>query len=139
LSGVVLDASVFVAAISPVELHHPVALELYNSHDGDRAFVVPSRFRVEVLAALAHRGESDELLNTVEVLVTGPRFFSVSIDSSLLDKAVQVARAARLRAYDAVYVALALNRGDSLLTLDQDVRSKIAEVFPSLSLVVPKE
>ena len=98
---------------------------------------MPSFCRLEVLAALARRGESVEPLNTVEVLVTGPRFFSVSIDASLIEKATQAARAARLRAYDAVYVALALDRGDALLTLDSEVRSKIAEKFPGISLVFP--
>jgi len=139
LSGAVLDASVFVAAISPREIHHLAARDIYNSHAADRAFLVPSLFRVEVLAALVRRGEPDELLDHVEVLISGPRFHSVSIDAGLIDRAAQVARSTRLRAYDAVYVALALNLDAALLTLDSEVRSKIAEVFPTLSLVAPAE
>jgi predicted nucleic acid-binding protein len=134
LSEPVLDASVFVAAISPREIHHVAARKLYDSHAADRAYVVPALFRVEVLAALARRGEPTELLDTVDVLVSGPRFYAVALDASLLERATQVARTARLRAYDAVYVALALKRNAALLTLDAEVRFKSAEAFPHLSL-----
>lgn len=36
-------------------------------------------------------------------------------------------------------VALALNAGAAFLTLDAEVRAKVAEVFPSLSFAVPQE
>ena len=36
-----------------------------------------------------------------------------------------------------VYVALALNRNAALLTLDSEVRSKVAASFPHVSLVAP--
>lgn len=139
MSGAVLDASVFVAAISPREIHHVAARDLYNSYAADRAFLVPSLFRVEVLAALSRRGEPDELLDNVDILVSGPRFHSIPIDASLIERSAQVARAGRLRAYDAVYVALALNVDAAFLTLDSDVRSKVADVFPSLSFVAPAQ
>jgi len=79
------------------------------------------------------------LLDTVDILVSGPRFHSIPIDASLIERSVQVARAARLRAYDAVYVALALNVDAAFLTLDSDVRSKVSEVFPSLSFIAPAQ
>jgi len=44
-----------------------------------------------------------------------------------------------LRPHDAVYVALALNVDPAFMTLDSDVRSKVAEVFPSLSFVARTE
>ena len=125
----------FVAAVSPREVHHAVARRLYDSHAADRAFIVPALFRVEVLAALARRGEPRELLDTVDVLVSGPRFHAVALDASLLDRATQVARTACLRAYDAVYVALALRRDAALWTLDAEVRSKTADAFPRMSVV----
>lgn len=135
MSGAVLDASVFVAAISPSEVHYPAAREVYDSHPENRAFLVPSLFRVEVLAALARRGEPDEMLDTTDVLVSGPRFHCVAVDAPLIEAATRVARVARLRAYDAVYVALALSHDAALLTLDSDVRTKIAAAFPSIRLV----
>jgi predicted nucleic acid-binding protein len=48
-----------------------------------------------------------------------------------------LARAARLGAYDAVYAALALHRGASLLTLDLELRANLSEVFPQLTFAVP--
>jgi predicted nucleic acid-binding protein len=137
VTDAVLDASVFVAVISPSEIHHIAARKLYDSYPEARAFLVPSLFRVEVLAALARRGEPNELLDTVDVLVSGPRFHSIAIDPSLIERATQVARTARLRAYDAVYAALALNREAALFTMDDEVRSKTTEAFPDLRLVAP--
>jgi predicted nucleic acid-binding protein len=139
MTELVLDASVFVAAISPSEVHHRAARALYASSRDDQAFVVPSLFRVEVLAALARRDEPAEVLDLVEVLVTGPRFHSVAIDEALVDEAARVVRAARVRAYDALYAALALSRSAALLTLDVELRSKISAAFPQLSLPLPAE
>jgi predicted nucleic acid-binding protein len=131
----VLDASVFVAAISPTERHHRDARQLFDSHPDTEPYLVPGLFRVEVLAALARRGESAELLDTVDALVLGPRFYVCSLDEALLVRAGQVARAARLRAYDAVYVALALERGVPLFTLDREVVLRCREVFPEFGVV----
>lgn len=137
MSDVVLDAAVFLAAISPSEIHHAVARDLYDTAPEDRPFLVPSLFRTEVLAALARRRESDELLDTVEVLISGPRFHAVPIDTSLIERASEVARAARLRAYDAIYAALALERDAALLTLDAEVSTRLSEVYPELRLLAP--
>jgi predicted nucleic acid-binding protein len=104
-----------------------------------RRSFVPSLFRVEVLAALARRNEPSEVLDLVEVLVTGPRFHSVAIDEALVDEAARAVRAARVRAYDALYAALALSRSAALLTLDLELRSKISAAFPQLSLPLPAE
>lgn len=117
----VLDASVFIAAISPAERHHPRARSLFESHPETAQFLVPELFRVEVIAGLARRGEPSDLLDTVDAVLRGPRFFPCPLDGALLERAVEVARVARLRAYDAVYVALALLRNEPILTLDGDV------------------
>jgi predicted nucleic acid-binding protein len=135
VTDAVLDASVFVAAISPTEVHHKSARKLYLSHLADRPFIIPSLFRIEVISALARRGESSELIDTVDVLVSGPRFHSVALDAPLVEQAARVARTARLRAYDSVYVALALGRGAALYTLDAEARTKIAQAFPRLKVV----
>jgi len=128
----VLDASFFVAAISPAERHHRRALELFEGHPVTEPFLVPELFRVEVIAALARRGEPDELLETVDALIRGPRFYACSLDEALLARAVHVARVARLHAYDAVYVALALARSEPLLTLDGEVVARSRACFAEL-------
>lgn len=130
----VLDASVFVAAISPAESHHARARALYESHPDSQPFLVPSIFRVEVIAALARRGEGDELLDVVDALVRSPRFHTRALDPVLLDRATTVAREARLRAYDAVYLALALSAGAPLYTLDADLIARVTSTYPEVGV-----
>lgn len=140
LSGdaeLVLDASLFLAAISPNELHHARALALYDSAPDAQPFLVPSLFRLEVLAALARRRESTELLDAVDAIVSGRRFHAVAVEAPLIERSVAVARVARLRAYDAIYAALALERGAALLTLDKEVCAKLDGAFPEAILVTP--
>lgn len=137
MSDRVLDPSVFLAAISPSEIHHAAARALYDTAPEDRPFLVPALFRTEVLSSLSRRGESDELLDTIEVLVSGPRFHSVSIDATLIERASEMARAARLRAYDAVYAALALERSAALLTLDGALCAGLKEAYPNLQVITP--
>ena len=66
MNGAVLDASVFVALVSPSEAHHQVARALYRLLPENRPFFVPSLFRVEVMAALARRGECESVLDAVD-------------------------------------------------------------------------
>lgn len=122
----VLDASVFIAAISPTQRHHEVARRLYESHPEAEPFLVPELFRVEVIAGLARRGEPPELLDLVDAVIRGPRFFACPMDADLLQRAVDIARVARLRAYDAVYVALAVAHDAPILTLDAEVLERSA-------------
>jgi len=135
LSAFVLDASVLVATLSPAEIHHREARRLFDSVPERQAFLVPSIFRVEVLAAMARRGEPEDVLDTVDALVSGPRFYAHPINDDLMDRAVVVARRARVRAYDALYAGLALLQAAALLTLDGDVVQRLSVSFPELKVV----
>ncbi len=128
----VLDASAFIAAISPTERHHPRARRLFESHPDTEPFLVPELFRVEVIAGLSRRGAPADLLETVDALFRGPRFHARPLDGELLERAVHVARTARLRAYDAVYVALALIWKEPILTLDAEVVERAHATFGDL-------
>lgn len=130
----VLDASVFVAAISPSERHHVSARPLFDSHPDNLPYLVPALFRVEVIATLSRRNESGELLDVVDALLRGPRFHTCPIDSDTIERATAVARLAGLRAYDAVYVALALSAGAPLYTLDIELRSRVETTFPEIAV-----
>lgn len=77
---VVLDASLFLAAISDKEIHHASARKLYEAMPEDRPSVVPALFRIEVLSALARRREPNELLDAVDALLSGPRFHVVALE-----------------------------------------------------------
>ncbi len=131
----ILDASLFVASLSPAERHHTAAAALFNSHPGELPYFVPSLFRVEVIAALARRGESAALCTAVDAKLRGPRFVSCPVDEALIERAVEVAQNARLRAYDAVYVALALKHRAPLYTLDAEMGRRAAGAYPDLRIV----
>ena len=131
----ILDASVFISAISPSERHHRQARLLFESHPDSAQFLVPELFRVEVVAGLARRGEPPELLDAVDAIVRGPRFYVCPLDEDLLAESVRVVRLARLRAYDAVYVALALAHRQPLFTLDAEVVARCARSLPELRVV----
>lgn len=126
----VLDASVLIAVLSPAEVHHDAARALYDSVPGHRPFLVPALFRVEVMAALARRRESELVLDTVDAFVTGPRFHACPLDEALVAKSVEVARRAGCRAYDAAYGALALQRGAVLCTLDEELARLLSRAYP---------
>lgn len=128
----VLDASVFIAVISPAERHHGRARRLFDSHPDTEPFLVPDLFRLEVVAGLSRRGEPAAFVDTVDAVIRGPRFHSRPLDGVLLDRTVLVARTARLRAYDAVYVALALLADAPILTLDEEVVQRCSASFAEL-------
>lgn len=128
----VLDASVFIATISPAERHHELARRLFERHPDTEPYLVPELFRVEVIAALSRRGEPAAFVDAVDAIVQGPRFHVIVLEAALLQRAVDVAREARLRAYDAVYVALALTRDAPILTLDRDVVDRATAAFRGL-------
>jgi predicted nucleic acid-binding protein len=130
----VLDASAFVAATSPAERHHERARQLFESLPDTSSFLVPGLFRVEVVAALSRRGEPLDLVDAIDALIRGPRFVECPLDDELLEHAVTVARVARLRAYDAVYVALALHWEQPILTLDQEVIERSTAKFTELRI-----
>ena len=128
----VLDASVFIAAISPAERQHQRARRLLDRHPETEPFLVPELFRVEVIAGLSRRGEPPALVDVVDAVIRGPRFHARPLDGALLERSVQVARVARLRAYDAVYVALALLADVPLATLDGEVVERCSATLAGL-------
>jgi predicted nucleic acid-binding protein len=130
----VLDASVFVASRSPSELHHPAAIEILAALPAGGRFLVPVVFRVEVMAAFARRGESEEMLSALDAQLRGPAFAPVAVGQALLDTAVEVTRRARVRGYDALYAAVALRTSATLLTLDDELARRLVGAYPELNV-----
>ena len=122
----VLDASVFVSALSPNERQHARALALFESHPADRPYSVPALFRVEVVSALVRRSEKPDVVDLVDALIRSRRFHAYPVDAALLEEATNMARYAGLRAYDAVYAALAHVLGVELMTIDDEMASRLA-------------
>lgn len=136
MNDAVLDASAYVAWLSPGERHFATARTLLARVPAKRPFTVPSLFRVEVLSALARRSESVEFIDAVDARLRGPRFRYVPLDDRLLERATLVARGAGLRAYDAVYCAVAVELGLPLMTLDAEVGPRLLALYPD-AVVLP--
>ncbi|OGQ17114.1 MAG: hypothetical protein A2138_23595 [Deltaproteobacteria bacterium RBG_16_71_12] len=136
MAGFVLDASVYVAALVPVEAHHQTARALIALVPDDEPILVPSLFRLEVVAALARRRVPDHQLRAVEVALDTNRYLATPLDEAWLLAAVGVARRCALRAYDAVYAALALQRDATLLTLDEELRDRLVAGHPEVNVVL---
>jgi predicted nucleic acid-binding protein len=131
---IVLDASVLVATLSPAERHHDLARRLYAIRPPAVPFLVPAVFRVEVLSALRRQGAPTELIDAADALVRGPTFRSAAVAAGLLDDAATLARAAGLRAYDALYAALAWRQQAVLLTLDREVVARLQSCYPEIDV-----
>ena len=130
----VLDASVFVAALVPSEIHHATALGVITAGAPRQAFVVPSIFELEVVAALARRGAPDAVIEGARAAI-GTGQFEIRPFDGLLDQAIAVASTARLRAYDAVYCALALATGLPFATLDVELAQRFVKHYPDARVV----
>jgi predicted nucleic acid-binding protein len=128
----VLDASVFVAAMSPYEVHHARAKELWLS---PQRFLVPALFRVEVLAAMTRRGEPPAVVDAIAALARSHRFTVVPVDDALVDRACLIAKTAKIRGYDAIYAATESLHDAPLLTFDQELGARLQASWPSVTVV----
>lgn len=123
----VVDASVLVADARPLEPHHPEARALLKRISAEnRAVFLPSIALAEVASALSRgTGRPDLARRWVRALQGLPNLQFVVVDHDLAALAADLAADQGLRGCDAVYVALARQRGARLVTLDHRQRSKV--------------
>ena len=139
MSGVLtLDASVVVAACRPQEVGHRAAAKLLAAVRAVGApLVEPALLPVEVAAALSRTGTEDGLARDYAIALMGlPRFTLVAVDERLARQAADLAARHRLRGADALYAAVALLYGASLVTLD---REQLQRAPPGLAVWRPEE
>jgi len=126
-----IDASVFVNAFNSYELGHANSYR-FLEYIKTQAFpiIVPTLVLPEVAAAIG-RGSCNatlarKLVNAVSRL---PNLIMVPLDNVLAQQAADVAADYRLRGSDAVYIAVALRFGATLVTLDQEQAARVASVL----------
>jgi predicted nucleic acid-binding protein len=126
-----VDASVFMNAFNRYEPGYQ------NSHSflarlqkQATPIIVPTLLLPEVAAAVS-RGRQDEVLarEFAAALERLPHLVWVSLDRTLARQATNVAAQYRLRGSDAVYAAVALRFGATLVTLDREQRERVARVL----------
>ncbi len=130
----VIDASVWVAARFDGESSHEASARcLLAAIAGSEPLILPTLAWVECVAATARKTGSDALAMEVGEHLRAPPLRWAALDEAEAANAAAIAAACRLRAADAVYVAVARQHRATLVTLDQEVRQRCAEQVRCLS------
>jgi predicted nucleic acid-binding protein len=128
-----VDASVFLNGFNPYEAGHKESNQLLSrmQHEA-RPIIVPTLLLPEVAAAVGRgRDDADLARRFAAQLRRLPHLILVPLDEKLAEQAVDIAAQHRLRGSDAVYAAVALRFGSTLVTLDGEQRQRVAQVIPT--------
>ena len=116
-----------IAAVRPNEAYHADAragLQVLAERGAE--LVVPSIILPELASALARQGAAEtDVENLLDTLDTLPGGRLVPVDEHVAQRSARLALQLRLRGCDAVYVALAHLVGATLISLDDEQRSRI--------------
>ncbi len=125
-----IDASVFVAALRPSELHNTKSQSLFQSLEVNPAEVIcPRLVLAETAATLARTTSSDALgIAALEFVYATPRIALLDLDNGRADRAARIAVMQRLRGADAVYVQIAEEHETILITWDQEMLARAASL-----------
>ena len=122
----VVDASVWIAAYLASEIHHrgSAAFLMRETHAGN-ALHVPALALAEIAGAIARRtGSADRAEATLSLMLSLPNLSVHAVATELALKAAGMAGIFSLRGGDAIYVALAHDLGQSLVTLDREMMDR---------------
>lgn len=122
----VVDASVWVSRLLPVDVHHrPSYIWLEDRVAQGDLLLAPALLLAEVAGAVARRTGRPELgAQALQLLLQLPTFRLVPVDAQLAQRGAEMAAKQRLRGADALYVALAHELGLPLLTWDQEQHAR---------------
>ena len=118
-----VDASVFVAASHPPDIHHVASLEfLRQVREQTEDLFCPTLILPECSAAIARQTDTSALAERAVALVESfPNLILVPLDASLARRAAQIAMAHRLRGADSIYVAVSETFSAKLITWDREM------------------
>lgn len=128
-----VDASVFLNAFNPHEPRHDESHRLLAHLQAEAIpIVVPTLLLPEVAGTIA-RGRRDAVLalEFAQAIARLPHLVLVALDAALGQRALAAAAEHRLRGSDAVYAAVAMQFGTTLITLDREQREHLAKVVPT--------
>ena len=131
----VLDASVWVAALVKKEQHHAEsALFLSRLVQNRRTASVPILVLAEVAGALARQSRDAARAETGLRFLRAQGWLSINpLTESQGEAAAAIAAQQFLRGTDAVYVALARQLGTPLVTWDNELVERAAAVVPTFT------
>lgn len=131
----VIDASVFLNAFNSYEAGYAESRRLLERlSQGEAASVAPVLLLPEIAGAVA-RGRNDDVQAREFSAAVGrlPWLRLVSLDRALAREAASVAARQRLRGSDAVYAALTLRVGGTLVSRDREQRERVVPVARALA------
>jgi predicted nucleic acid-binding protein len=117
----VIDASVYVALVNAQEREHASSWTWFEqARSADESIVAPVILLSEVAAALSH-GVGDPALahRVVQQLARSEVIELIPVTLAIAEQAAFIAGEHQIRGCDAVYVALAAQLSDTLVTLDR--------------------
>ena len=129
-----VDASVFVNGFNPYEAGHEESRRLLALLQEQAApIVVPTLLLPEVAAAIGRgRQDADLAREFAAALSRLPHLVLIPLDTTLAQQAADVAAQYQLRGSDAVYAAVALRFGSTLITLDREQRERVTSAILTL-------
>lgn len=133
--SVTLDASVWLAAISPGASAQATCAAVVEALVSQRVPLhQPGLFVIEICATIARRTRNRRLAMAAgEAVITLPYLTIHPLNHDLAATASEVSATCALRGADAVYVATARHSGSTLLTLDAEVRERAGTVATVLT------
>jgi len=133
-----IDASVFLNAFNPYEAGYEDSNRLLAwLQEQAVPIIVPMLLLPEVAAAISRGREEEALAREFAASLSHlPHLVWVPLDMALAQQAVDVAAQHRLRGSDAIYVAVAVRFGCTLVTLDREQRERAS---PALTARYPVE
>ncbi|MEA3441695.1 MAG: type II toxin-antitoxin system VapC family toxin [Chloroflexota bacterium] len=127
----VIDASVYVSLVNAHEKSHASSWTWFeDTQTRDEKIVAPVILLDEVASALSRGVGDPELANiAVQHLGKSSLIVLVPVTRSLAEFAAVIAAEHRIRGCDAVYVAVAAQLDDALVTLDQQQLKRAASII----------
>jgi predicted nucleic acid-binding protein len=126
-----VDASVFLNGFNPYEIGHAESHQLLaRMRDETMPIIVPTLLLPEVAAAVSRGREDSDLARSFAAnLRRLPHLILIPLDDTLAQQAADIASQQRLRGSDAVYAAVALRFGSTLVTLDREQRERVSSLI----------
>jgi predicted nucleic acid-binding protein len=130
-----IDTSVWVNGFDHREAGHDISRQLLEQLGGQAlSIIVPSLLLVEVAGAISRtRQDAEQAQAFATALSQLPNVTFVSLDETLVRQALGLAAQHQLRGADAVYAAVALHTGCTLISLDREHLTRLKSVVTVLT------
>lgn len=131
----VIDASVWVSFFLESDAFHAKACDLIRSltQTPDETIRIPTLAMIEVAGTISRVTGSSILANKSVRIMEALGVESYDLDESLARLATELASHLAVKGADAVYIALARDLADSLITFDKQQRERAAKIVDVIS------